>query len=118
MKALLITCLKFELSIKNLLIFIDFFDNKDLSYNSFISLAIASGCSKSEPCSSKRSASLGSSLFLDINQNFLLFSFLSKSIFKIFEYFFSKIFSRSPTDRSVGIVKYFSSSELISLISG
>ena len=62
---------KSELSIKKSLNFKDFFDNKTLLYNLFISLAIARGCSKSDPLSSKRSASLGSSLFLEINQNFL-----------------------------------------------
>ena len=41
-----------------------------------------------------------------------------KLIFKISEYLFSKIFFKSPTLRSVGILKYFSSSELICATNG
>ena len=91
-KALLTTCLKSELSIRNLSIVKSVFNKVNLSCNLLMSLAIARGCSSSDPCSSKRSASLGSSLFFEINQNFLKFSSFLKLIDKIFEYFFSIIF--------------------------
>ena len=71
-KALLITCLNSEYLIKNLSIVRLSFDRFNFSYNFFISLAIANGCSNSEPISSNLlSANLGSSLFFEINQNFL-----------------------------------------------
>ena len=56
-----------------------------------MSLAIARGCSNSDPTSSNLFASLGSSLFFEINQKFKLFSSLVKSIVKISGYFFSKL---------------------------
>ena len=48
-----------------------------------MSLAIAKGCSNSAPTSSNLFASLGSSLFFEINQKFKLFSSLVKSIVPI-----------------------------------
>ena len=68
--ALLTTCLKSELLIKNLSIVILFLLSNNLLYNFFISLAIARGCSNSEPFSSNLSAILGSSLFFEINKIF------------------------------------------------
>ena len=62
-----------------------------------MSLAIARGCSNSAPPSSKRSAYLGSSLFLEINQKFLKFDLSLKSIFRISGYLCFKIFLRSKT---------------------
>ena len=73
----------------------------------FISLAIANGCSKSEPVSSNLSAYLGSSLFFEINQKFLLFSFFVKLILSISGYLFSIMFLKSSTLRSVGMVNIF-----------
>ena len=80
-KALLMTCLKSLLLAKNLLIGKLCLKFKTCEYNKFISLAIASGCSNSDPSSSNLLAILGSSLFLEINQKLWLFSFLLKSIF-------------------------------------
>ena len=74
---------------------------------------MAKGCSRSEPSSINLSASLGSSLFFEINQKFLLLFVFEKSILSISEYFCSKIDLKSSTVLSVGIVKYLSSSELI-----
>ena len=117
-KALLTTCLRSLLFIKKVPIFKLFFSFEILSYNLQISLAIASGCSKSEPSSWNLLASLGSSLFFEINQKFWLFSFFLKSILRISEYLNSKTFLKSKIVFYIGIVKNFSSSALIVLISG
>ena len=95
-----------------------FFDKINSSCNFFMSLAIASGCSNSEPFSSNLSAYRGSSLFFDINQKFFVLFLFLKFIFKISEYFCSIISISSSTVLSVGILKYLSSSELIFLMRG
>ena len=56
--------------VKNLNQYFKDYKTKQFQKISLISLAIANGCSKSEPFSSYLLASLGSSLFLEINQKF------------------------------------------------
>ena len=106
-------CLSSEFLDKNSATVELFFVSNNFLCSFFTSLAIASGCSNSDPPSSNLSANLGSSLFLEINQKFCVFCFFSKFIFKIFEYFFSIILIKSLIVLLVGIVKYLSSSELI-----
>ena len=110
---LLTMCLSSEFLDKNSATVELFFVSNNFLCSFFTSLAIASGCSNSDPPSSNLSANLGSSLFLEINQKFCVFCFFSKFIFKIFEYFFSIILIKSSIVLLVGIVKYLSSSELI-----
>ena len=115
---LLTMCLSSEFLDKNSATLELFLVSNNFLYSFFTSLAIASGCSNSDPPSSNLSANLGSSLFLEINQKFCVFCFFSKFIFKIFEYFFSIILIKSLIVLLVGIVKYLSSSELIWLTNG